>query len=86
MATELIAWGMVFEIEELMTGKVSMTCEWPHKDEVLSIQICDNGPAVPDCVDKLVADAHVKGIKIAQNGDWLTPTARAKREQMEEDE
>lgn len=57
-ARELIAAGYKFEIEELTTGEISMTCEWRDEEQpTLAIKICANGPAVLDAVDRLVAAA-----------------------------
>lgn len=54
-AQRLIDAGCHFDIEELTTGEISMTCEMDSLDEpTLGIRICDNGPAVPVNVDLLV--------------------------------
>lgn len=48
-----------FDIEVLTTGDVSMTCEQGRgrNHRVLSWEICPNGPAVPEAVDRLVQKA-----------------------------
>lgn len=55
-AQALIAADCHFDIEELSTGMVSMTCE--TFDHLLSIQVCENGPAVVTAVETLVMDAY----------------------------
>lgn len=55
-ARQLGEYGCVFEIEMLTTGQISMTVE--AGDKVLAHEICDNGPDVPLCVDKMVRAAH----------------------------
>lgn len=61
-ADALIKLGAVFEIEELMSGMVSMTCERDtgDDDEVLGHELCSNGPEVPGAVDTLVNRAYIK--------------------------
>lgn len=44
--------GFRFEVEELMTGQVSMTIADDNDD--YAIRICENGPAVPENVDDLI--------------------------------
>jgi len=56
MAQAIIAKGMVFEVEELTTGDVSLTIGDKVKEEDIAIQLCENGPAVPEAVDKLVKE------------------------------
>ena len=60
-AQDLIDSGAVFEIEELMSGIVSMTCERETNDEheVLAHELCSNGTEVPETVDRLVGRAHL---------------------------
>jgi len=61
LATAILAAGGRFEIEELREGTVSMTVEHPdYEDEQgpVAIELCENGPAVLDAVDKLIRDAH----------------------------
>lgn len=58
-AHALIDLGARFEIEELMTGQVSMTCELddetdPEELHVLGHEICANGPSVIEAVDTLI--------------------------------
>jgi hypothetical protein len=62
MAAKLIGAGCRFEIEELMTGMVSIEAvadntadsESPH---CLALELVQNGPSVPATVDKLVKEA-----------------------------
>lgn len=61
-AAKIKAAGYHFDIEELMTGHVSMTVEpnTPDKDgedAPIAHVLCSNGPPVLEAVDKLVADA-----------------------------
>mgnify|MGYP001568084994 FL=1 len=60
-ATAVVAAGGRFESEELMDGTVSMTVEhpdWERKDRgPVAIELCPNGPSVPETVDKLVMAA-----------------------------
>ena len=55
MAHQLIDLGYRFEAEILTTGEVSLTCE--NGDELLSIQLCANGPPVLSAVENLVIEA-----------------------------
>ena len=57
-AQELLATGHHFDIEELTTGMVSMTCE--KGDDIISIQVCENGPPVEDAVKELIETAYQK--------------------------
>lgn len=64
-ARDLIDQGYVFEIEMLMTGKISMEIiKHGKEDEVLAGELCDNGPAVPAAVDRMVCDAMDKWLLI----------------------
>lgn len=58
-AHRLIDLGCKFDIEELRTLQISMTCECDEfeDDEVLAHEICANGPPVLVAVDRLVAVA-----------------------------
>jgi len=58
IASELIKNGYHFDIEELTTGAVSMTCE--KYDDSISMEVCSNGPAVVECVEKLIRTADKK--------------------------
>jgi len=49
--------GYFFEAEVLMTGQVSVTCFDPEEETDVAIEICSNGPAVVEAIDKLVASA-----------------------------
>lgn len=51
-AKALIGDDCRFEIEMLSSGEISMTCE--RDDEVLSIEVCQNGPDVLLAVERLI--------------------------------
>lgn len=55
-AAEMVAAGARLEIEILRTGEVAMAVE--YGDETWAIEIVENGPAIPETVDKLICDAH----------------------------
>lgn len=59
-AAELRDKGYRFEIEELMTGVISMTVEKSGLDEPVSHKLVQNGPKVPETVDALIEDAWNK--------------------------
>lgn len=65
MAAALIGKGFRFEVERLRTGEVSMDCSRPADDGPVSMQICANGPGVPDAVDVLVREAHAAVFGVA---------------------
>jgi hypothetical protein len=54
-AHELIKRGCHFDAEILTTGEVSFTCE--RCEDLLSQEICENGPPVIEAVRKLVEEA-----------------------------
>jgi hypothetical protein len=56
LAHKFIGAGGRFESEELMTGHVSLTAVHTVEDEPqdIVIEVCANGPAVPDAVERLV--------------------------------
>lgn len=56
-AKMLVASGCRFDIEELTTGQISMTCEHDSMEGALAHEICNNGPPVLDAIDRLVRDA-----------------------------
>jgi len=61
-AHKLVEAGWRLEIEVLATGTISMTVERDidtDEDEIVcsAHEICNNGPAVPDAVDKLITEA-----------------------------
>jgi hypothetical protein len=62
LARQVIAAGYHFDIEELSDGTVSMTCE-PNRpgpdgeDAPIAHGLCQNGPAVPMAVDRLIERA-----------------------------
>lgn len=70
-ATELETKGYRFEIEELMSGMVSMTVEYPKGHELsgeapLEMQVCMNGEKIPETVDKLITTAHNRIKKVEE--------------------
>jgi hypothetical protein len=59
LADALVGIGAKFEVEVLSTGLVSFECLLHGDDDpLLSNQLCENGPEVPDIVDDLVKRAH----------------------------
>lgn len=56
-ARALVAEGYRLEIEVLSTGTISMTVD-NGDDLLLAIQLCENGPVVPETVDALVTEAY----------------------------
>jgi hypothetical protein len=59
MAKEIIAHGHRFEVEELRTGMVSFTVSAVSPDDPdIAIELCTNGPAVLDAVDRLVTKTY----------------------------
>lgn len=61
-ALRIIQEGFKFEIEELTTGEVSMTCEDEDglADGPIAHLICPNGPEVPQKVAELIQTAYDK--------------------------
>jgi hypothetical protein len=59
LAHKVIAAGGKFECEELMNGICSFTCIGIINDEQqdIAIQLCPNGPKVPETVDQVVREA-----------------------------
>lgn len=55
-ATAVINRNARFEAEVLTTGEISLTVH--YKEEDIAIEICSNGPSVPEAVDRLVKTAH----------------------------
>jgi len=55
LAYKVIEKGGKFEIEVLTTGDISMSCAYEEED--VEIIICNNGPEVPEAVDKLVKNS-----------------------------
>jgi hypothetical protein len=56
MARDIVMREFRFETEILTTGQVSLTiCDNGHD---VAIKICENGPKVPETVDKLITDFH----------------------------
>ena len=59
-AEVLIEAGWHFDIEELMSGTISMTCERDTDEGEFFIQVCQNGPPVVAAVRVLVEEAHAR--------------------------
>jgi hypothetical protein len=59
LAICLMKSGYHFDAEVLCTGEVSFTCERDGREdtEVLSIEICQNGPPVLEAIDKMIREA-----------------------------
>lgn len=55
-AAELVRRGCFFEIEILRTGLVNMDCQLGG--DFIHGELCENGPQVPETVDKLVTTAY----------------------------
>ena len=66
-AHKLLDHGFHFDIELLMTGMVSMTCEYTseytEKVGPVSIQISPNGPGIDQYVEQLINDAYTKWLE-----------------------
>ena len=60
-ADVLIAQGCHFDAEILRNGVVSLTCE--KRDEILSIELSENGPPIVEAVKSLIENAYSKEIK-----------------------
>lgn len=54
----LIKAGYHFDIEELTTGMVSMTCEDNAYNSLISIKVCPNGPEIVDNVTTLIEESY----------------------------
>lgn len=63
MAHELVKIGCVFEIEELVTGAVSM--EVMLNGNPLASWFCANGPEVPIAVDEMVEETYKTLLAVA---------------------
>lgn len=59
-AFDLMQQGCYFEAETLGTGMVSLTCE--TADDLVAIELCDNGSPVIDAVQRLIETAYRKEI------------------------
>ena len=61
LAKAIMQAGCRFEIEVLLTGEVSMEIvrdvPEPDMDDSIAIEICPNGPQLPEAVDRLVKAA-----------------------------
>jgi len=72
LAKAIMQAGCRFEIEVLQTGAVSMeiVTDVPDPDlrNVVAIEICPNGPQVPEAVDRLVKSA-VSTLKLNETKD-----------------
>jgi hypothetical protein len=57
-ARVLLEKGCHFDVEILTTGMISLTCE--KDDDLISIAVCENGPAVIDSVRAIIESATKK--------------------------
>jgi len=62
-AHEIIEKGGRFTVEELVDGTVSLACEFkvPSEDDEerdITIEVCPNGPAVPEAAKKMILRAR----------------------------
>jgi len=55
-ADAVIRLGGRFTAEELMTGLVSLACEYDDRD--VALEVCENGPKVMETADKVVINAY----------------------------
>jgi hypothetical protein len=62
-AEKLIKAGCRFEIEELMSGMINMDCQKADIDGPISMEVCSNGPAIENAVDRLVNNAYKQVFK-----------------------
>jgi hypothetical protein len=58
MANDIINAGYWFECEELVNGVVSFTIT--DDDDDHAAEVCHNGPNVPDVVDRMISEFHIK--------------------------
>lgn len=66
LAAELTAVGTRFEVEVLTTGQVSFEAVIDvgiDDPKSLAHEICDNGPGVPEVVERLVREAHARATR-----------------------
>lgn len=56
-ALTLMEAGYRFEIEMLMTGDVNMECI--RGEDCIAGELCTNGPAVPEAVDRMIERAYL---------------------------
>lgn len=57
IAWKVIDCGVKYEIEMLRSGQISMEAMYGD-DECLAGEICENGPIVVTCVEKMILDAE----------------------------
>jgi len=71
LAAELLQAGYAFEAEVLMNGVVSFEVVGPEDEDgdpvVLACELVQNGPRIPEAVDKLVRDAHAAAFSECDN-------------------
>jgi len=53
-AERIAAAGYKLECEVLMTGHVSLTIFDPNQEIDVANEVCNNGPAVPESIDKMI--------------------------------
>jgi len=66
-AEKLIKAGCRFEIEELMTGKINMDCQKADIEGPISMEVCSNGPAIEQAVDRLINNAYKRVFEKGMN-------------------
>lgn len=59
LVQKLLDAGCKFEIEQLTTGMINMDCQ-TKSSELLAQELCENGPAVIEAIQKLVLAAHLQ--------------------------
>lgn len=73
LAQQFIAAGGRYECEILTTGHVSLTAVMDVDDEPQDVEIvlCQNGPGIPDAVDRLVraSIAHIDAAHATESGE-----------------
>jgi hypothetical protein len=70
LALEVMERGGRFECEILTTDEVSVTCvgEVDGEEQDVAIEVCFNGPEVPNAVDRVIRAAHAALAKSSGEG------------------
>lgn len=58
MANYLVEKGYKFEMEQLKTGKIHMDCSKEGAEGPVALELCDDGPSLVKCVERLVKESH----------------------------